>query len=291
MQEFPGLLFPVFLKKIEHENRERSLLAIVATAREEAVALAVSELRSNSTAELHSVFVAEKFRKKGIATHLLQQIDKVHKEHPIQYIDVSWADAIQETTAFENLIRKSHWLPPQRTIVNVKLHVDSALKATWKDELPGTNDNTGILDWAEVTEREKEEIRLLEKEEGFPKYLTPFQLPGIVDKKISKVLRVEGKIAGWCIFHTIKNDTAQCSSLYIRQGYRNKLRSMKLLADSFIDAQKKNIRYINYQISYQDKSLEKFLDTLTADKAVVRKYHTLASRKYYTAQPDEVLSS
>ena len=122
----------------------------------------------------------------------------------------------------------------------------------------------------------------MQKCKGFPVHLTPFQMSENLNSKISKALRVKGKIAGWCILHNIGQDTAQCSALYIKDEYRGKNTSMKLIASSAIDTQNKNIKYVIYQAKYRDRNLIEYLSKLTENDAVAMKYHTLVSRKYYT---------
>ena len=287
--QFSGLLFPMFLKKIQNKNLNGKLLPLVALYQEKPVALTVTELRTDKTAELHSVFVSEEFRKKGIASEMLNLNDKLLKNNKIQYIDVFWVDALQQAEVFEKLLKKGNWLPQQRTALNIKLNINNALKAQWVADVLNTDENnTEIIDWADITDNDKQEIILIQKQDGFHAYLTPFQMPEILDSKISKALRINGKIAGWCIMHKIKPDTTQCSALFIKAECRSKYLNMKLLASSGIEMQNKNISFCIYQLQYQDRYLIKYLNNLFAENnTVVRRYHTLSSRKYYAESLDK----
>ncbi len=281
--QFPALLFPLFLKKIQNEALAGKLIPLIALYKEKPVALTVTELRSDKTAELHSVFVSEEFRKKGIASEMLNLNDKLLKNNKIQYIDVSWLDAIHYVKVFEKLLEKGNWLKKQKKSLNVKLNVKKAVQAKWiSDTLNMVDNKTEIIDWADITEADIDEIQLIEQQDGFPLYLTAFQLSEILDTRISKLMRINGKIAGWCIMHTIKPDTAQCSALYVKDEFRGKFESMKLIASSAQATHSKDIDYVIYQVHYQNQNLIHYLNSLIVTGAAEKNYHTLASRKYYT---------
>jgi len=213
--------------------------------------------------------------------------DKLLRKNNIKNIDVTWVDALQQVKAFEKLIKKANWRPPQTTALNIKLDMENAMKAKWISKILKSEDcQKEIIDWADITETEKEDIRFMLKQNGFPVHLTPFQMPDTCDSKISKALRVDGKIAGWCIIHNAEPDTVQCSTIYVIEEYRNSIRTMNLIAQTGKDTFNKNIKYAIYQTSYKDRSLIKYLSMLTHEKGVAMKYHSLISRKYYTEPQD-----
>lgn len=277
ISNFPNLLFPICLRKFQIEKHSRNLIAFLGKSGEKPVALIVSEVKADKTAELNSVFVSEGFRKKGIGSMLLKQNNKLLVSNGIQYIDVSWPEIISEAKSFKQLLLKNNWLPIQKSILNVKVDVEDALKSKWVKNEPDIKADIKIFDWAKVDEQE---VKLIMKEKKVPKYLTPLQFPRLLNTKISKFLYINGQIAGWCIFHNVKPDTVQGSALFIAKELRNKFVSIKLLVDCLTEAHKNNIRFIIYQSNYQNHSLIRYLSILTPPTAVVKKYCTLSSRKH-----------
>lgn len=283
-EKYPHLLYSLFRKKLQNEKKERNLFGVIAFIDGRPVALSVTEIKPNHSAELLSLFVSEEFRKQGIAGRLLQENEQLLEKNRVRYIDASWVDALQEAPAIETLIKSKGWLPLQRTLLNMKINVDTAISTK---RFPGVMDHeyeTEVIDWTEISELDKEKMHLMEQENGFPAYLSPFQLPELLDTKISKIIRVKGETAGWCIFHHIKGDTAQCSALYISKIHRNKNRSLELITRCFLEAQKRGIHYIICQVNYQDNRLIRYVNSLADESAIVRKYHTLASRKNLLSQ-------
>lgn len=282
-QQFTNLLHPLFLKKFNHQIKQNNFVAVLASVNDDPVALTITELKSNHTAELHSVMVKKEFQNMGIASQMLMANDQFLKKKKIQHIDVAWYNALKHSKEFGMLLKKLDWLPPQRRSLNIKININNAEKAYWVYHALNTFEkDTEIVDWADINNQDKQELISIQNTPGFPTYLTPFQVTGIVDSKVSKLLRVKGKAVGWIIFHKIKSDTLQCSALFVSKRYRSKERTLRLIANSVLDMNKTNILYCTYQTIYADKLVSRFLSRLfSKNDAIVMRYHTLASRKYY----------
>ncbi|RLD48643.1 MAG: TIGR03032 family protein [Bacteroidetes bacterium] len=277
--QFSDLIFEPFLKKIQ-KGIHGKLIPIIALYKNIPVALAITEIRPDKTAELHSVFTKEEFRKKGLAENLLKQTDKILIRNNIKYTDVVYSDMYENYKITENLIKKIGFLQPKRTVQNIKLNIDNVMKADWIKDFVKEEQDIKIFDFSELSETDKEELSALEKQNKFPLHLRPFQMPDYINPKISKIAKYKNKIAGWCILHNVNKETLQCSALFVFNEHRDKLISKKLMAKAFSDM--KNIKFTTYQIEYKDKFVLNFLNNLFAENnAIENTFHTIASRKYY----------
>ncbi len=278
--QFSDLIFEPFLKKIQKGVIRGKLIPIIALYKENPVALAITEIRSDKTAELLSIFTKKKFRKKGLAENLLKQTDKILIRNKIKYTDVVYSDIYENYEITENLIKKVGFLQPKRTVQNIKLNIENVMKGGWIKDFIKEEADIKIFNFSELSEKDKEELSVLEKQNKFPLHLRPFQMPDYINSGISKVAKYKNKIVGWCILHNVNKETLQCSALFVFDEYRDKLISKKLMARAFSDM--KNIRFTIYQVEYNDKFVLNFLNNLFAENnAIENTFYTIASRKYY----------
>ena len=282
--KFPGLLFPIFLKIIEKKPISGKLITIVALHSEKPVALIVTELKPDNTAELYSLVVLKEFQKRGIASELLEINENLLSSNEVKYIDVRWAEAYQHAKVFEKLINGAQWLPKQETILNYKVKINSKTAAKIQ-QLNKTNDeNTKFVDWKDITAEDKQQINKIINRKGFPPYLTPFQMPETIDLDISQAIRINGEVVGWGTIHKISADTVQSFSSYVKDEYRKNGLALKLyirLGEKLLD---KNIDFCIFQIPYNDKTYSKYIryiDILLSD-FIVRRYKSFISRKNLT---------
>ncbi len=281
--QFSDLIFEPFLKKIQKGVIRGKLIPIVALYKENPVALAITEIRPDKTAELHSVFTKKEFRKKGLAENLLKQTDKILIRNKIKYTDVVYSDIYENYEITEKLIKRVGFLQPKRTVQNIKLNIENVMKGGWIKDFIKEEPDIKIINFSELSEKEKEELSVLEKQNKFPLHLRPFQMPDYINVKISKIARYKNKIVGWCILHNVNKETLQCSALFVFDAYRDKLISKRLMARAFSDM--KHIKYTIYQIEYKDKFVMNFLNNLFAENnAIENTFHTIASRKYYESK-------
>ncbi len=280
LSQFEQLIFLPFIKKLRRNILRGTLICVVAYSDKSPLAVAVAEIRPNKTAELHSVFVTENFRNKGVAGKLLNIIDKVLIQNNIKYTDVVYSDTYKRTVITEKLLLKNGYLQPKRTVQNIVLNIENVLKGEWIKEFVKKENDIQIINFSELSEEDKKEILTSEKQKKFPAYLRPFQMPELINPGISKIAKYKNKIAGWCILHNVNKETLQCSALFVFDEYKEKLISKKLMAKSFSDM--KNIKYTTYQLQYDDKFIVNYLNNLFAENNAIKKtFYTIATRKYY----------
>ncbi|MCF6185442.1 MAG: GNAT family N-acetyltransferase [Bacteroidales bacterium] len=280
LNRFQHLIFPPLVKKLKKNIIKGTLIPFVAYFDKSLAAMAVAEIRPDKTAELHSVFVTENFRNKGLAGELLNIIDKVLIQNSIKYVDVVYSDTYEGIDITEKLLLKNGYLQPKRTVQNIILNIENVLKAEWIKNSVKNEENIQIINFSELSQEDKKEILISEKQKKFPAYLRPFQMPEFINPKISKFAKYNNKIAGWCILHNVNSETLQCSALFVFDEYKEKFISKKLMAKAFSDM--KNIKYTTYQLQNDDKFIVNYLNSLFAENNAIKKtFYTIAARKYY----------
>lgn len=282
LEQFKNLIYPLFHKKVHAEVIKGELISIVALLNDKPTGLVISELKPDNSAELHSIGVLNEFQKQGIAHELLKKNDELLIKRKIQYIDATWSNIISCSETLIKLLKKANWLQPEPTVINIKLDVKKAFEAKWTDKTNSETDSIiDTINFGSISGKQKRDIVQLINTGLVPPHLSPFQLPEIIDNNISKALVFKHEVVGWCIVHKLKPDTVQGSSIFIKKEFRNTNTLKSLIYNVFKEVHKQNIPFFIYQTSYRNQKLSRFLNGLTMPNAIVRKYVTLASRKYY----------
>ncbi len=281
--KYKNLVFPFFMKKLEKSIIKGSMSAITCWYHSIPVGMLIIEVKANRIAELHSIVVGKKFQNKGIAENMLKLLDKIMRQFKFNYIDIVYFNNLNSRKTLEKLLQKDNWQKPMPTTMNIKIESKSAWEMDWLQKAYNhKDDEITIFDWKDLTKNDITEIKNILENGKCPRYLTPFQIQEQLNLKISKGVRINGKIAGWCIIHNISQDTAQCSALYVEPQYRRKNIDKILIAYTTKTGLDENIKFANFQVQYSDKLTTRYLKSLFSKSEVLQNInYDIASRKYF----------
>ncbi|CAN2039728.1 N-acetyltransferase domain-containing protein [Candidatus Magnetomoraceae bacterium gMMP-15] len=278
---FDHLLFKAFAKRAELQAPKEPLFAVIAMFNGQVIGMALAEMfKEDIPAEIVSLFVSPGQRKKGIATQLVANLEKVVKKAGCPKIDLVWNEDYPSADAVERIIQKLGWLPPQKTMLIHKISVAELVKADWVQRNYKLPKDYSIFLWKELTEKEREEItESQQQKEWFPPYLTPFQMEDQIEWRASFGLRNGNKVVGWVIGFRNSSDTVQISCFFVCEEERRKKWTLALLANFFNSLNELDIPYVHYQADYKNKYNVKLFRNLIKS-AILSESITLASRKY-----------
>ena len=134
--------------------------------------------------------------------------------------------------AFERVLAKAGWNPPETRMLVVKSTIPLIQKAPWMKltELP---DKMQIIAWNEVTEAERAALRhSRETETWIPDDLVPFDHEGNFEPRTSVALRHENRIVGWVINHQMSPKLIRFTCSFMRPDFQRLGRIVWLYADS-----------------------------------------------------------
>lgn len=179
-------------------------------------------------ARLHSLFVLEKFRNKGIGTALLQKVEEVARGRLCQAIHANFTKPSgSPEKRVERLFEKTGWEPPQRAGFIYKLHSREMLEEKWMNLPPSPLFQIGR--WAEAT---GDELDRLKAKTGvcYDVWHSPFDRS--FDTACSLCLKCEGDIVGWVVTEKISAETVLFHTLYVFEGHRGSGKALALLSES-----------------------------------------------------------
>lgn len=278
---FQQFLIPFLKKKIQAKQIAGKLLILINKIENQPKAVLVMELQHNKNSEIHSVFVDEEYRLKGIGSIMMNKAEIFLKQNNFKNIDIVFFDTWQNKDFLIKYFKRNNWIESQKTVQNFRIDNKKAIKLNWVQNSVKIQDEIVYKSWGEVTEKQRLNLKMkISETKEFPQYLTPFQVIERIELDASQVAIKDDKIIAWSIIHRLSDKIVQCTALYVFPGNRNDNITRRLLARNiFINVQKAYDLTI-FQVQYKNDKVRRYLNILfTQNNSINKQYITLASRK------------
>ncbi|WP_414754408.1 TIGR03032 family protein [Anabaena sp. CCY 9910] len=115
LADYDAFTFPSLQQRWQTQPQRGELVGISASVAGEMVAFAIAEMLPEATAELISLFVAPEYRQQGIATKLLQYLEKALVAEGCHQLKVIYQPTALTKMALKPLLQKLGWHSPQIT--------------------------------------------------------------------------------------------------------------------------------------------------------------------------------
>ncbi len=163
---FAPLTFPALRGRLGAGEPDRNLLAVGAALPGEPVGLALAEIApGGASVQLLSLFVAAPYRRRGLGTALLAELEATLAQRGCIRMSAAYRDALPGLTALEGVLRKRCWTPPQPDL-HLFTFDRRLLGASWIQQgtLPG---DFILFAWNELTPQERAELKARQGTDGW----------------------------------------------------------------------------------------------------------------------------
>jgi ribosomal protein S18 acetylase RimI-like enzyme len=186
------------------------------------------ELDGPRGAWLSRIIVDPSYRRQGVATLLLTELEERLRERRATALSVHYPVDAPYRYALEGLLAAHQWEPSHPLFRIVRIPCARIVGARWLREAERWS-RREVFPWSELSAAERLEVELLagESADGF---LSPFQSERTIDPVVSHGARSDGKVVGWVITHRVAEDIVRFSVLYLRPHVRGRILAMAMLA-------------------------------------------------------------
>jgi GNAT superfamily N-acetyltransferase len=254
---YAHLTFPYFRPWLD--QRDDNLVAIGARLIGEPIGLLLARVGDAQAGEIHSVYVAEAHRRRGIAARLLAEAEcELFRRGAVGSV-LTYMDGGPSTPALEGLLDKLGWGPPTPRMLVCRSDFETITKAPWmaKREFPAEFE---VFQWSDLTASDREDILDRQRRcEWFPELLTPFWKEDQIEPVSSLGLRYRGEIVGWCISHRVDRETIRFARLFVRKDLQSTARAVALLAQSIYRHQNTEVQKAIYDVAAQNETMLRFV--------------------------------
>lgn len=217
-EPYRHLTFPSLSSVVEKLWGEERLHLVGVAFSGTPVGLAVLEYdEGKQVGYMHSLFIAKKHRRRGLATQLLNRIRYFCKEYKIRLIRfVYYAQNTVPSPARSWLIRQGGNKHEIETLI---FHIDHRIsQAPWIREraVPA---GLQLLPWKHIEDSELEKLHSDERY-TYPSFLSPFKSFAPMELTNSFGLLSASGIEGWSISYRIRKDTILYDALYVVPEYQ-----------------------------------------------------------------------
>jgi GNAT superfamily N-acetyltransferase len=235
--KYEKLTFPAFRYVLRSIDSQKSFIAIAASYLEQPVGLALAEIW-HSSAKIHSLFVEPPHRGAGIGTALLTRLEEELYQRECTKTELVYMTGKPTTPAWERLLQKCKWAPPQPRMLVCKGQIETVIEAPWMKKYSRLPSSYRIFPWLEITQEERQAIQQQQEAQPWiPENLIPFKCEENLEPLNSLGLRYQGQVVGWVINHRISPDTIRYTSAFVRED----LQKMGRVISLFYEAGKRQV--------------------------------------------------
>lgn len=207
-------------------------IAIAAIENDEPVGLLLATAtKTFYVAEIHSLYIDEKFRHQQIATNLMIYLEQELIKSSCIMITLLYPSDLPNTSIFKSLLKKLQWNDPIPHIDRY-LFEGKIFQPSWLFKNYRYPEDITIFPWKDLNATERKELLRQETQSRFPQEVSPFLDEARIEPLNSLGMKRNGEIIGWMITHRHDPLTICYSSLYIESEYLFTSLSTRLLIEA-----------------------------------------------------------
>ncbi len=228
---YKHLTYPWLQERLDQLSPQNMTnIAIGVAFQEQPVGLVLAEYPTNQNqANILSLMVAQKHRKRGLGTALLMQIEEILKEYGCQQLDFLY-NLNLTTPILERLLKQQNWTPAYFYSLQCITNRETIKQAPFLHRYALPKKFT-IFPWIELTAQERTKIEQRENGLNYPDELYPFKEDRI--EALSSVgLRYGEEVVGWSVVQRVMQNCVIYKSLFVKPEFRSTALGVHLLAAS-----------------------------------------------------------
>lgn len=211
----------------------------------------VSVIEFIGHSELEEFTLAPEWRKKGLGTRFLKEIQRELTQNGIASLIIKFESRSSSAPALNTILDKEGYFPQK--ILNQRYHFDShGFNPQWlygSYALPKGHER---FPWHEITPREEYRLRERIGSWDLPDEISPYDAPPIpIEHSCSFGLRTEEGVMGWSVLHRVSQDTLRYSAFYVDPKLRFGLCAMNLLTASMFAHKRSVIPFAYFEINVE----------------------------------------
>jgi GNAT superfamily N-acetyltransferase len=231
------------------------------------LAIASCSLATQS-GEIEHLLVAEPYRRKGVATELLNAMQQELAARGCAIMLLSYSDSAINREELEHILALNKWHPPELMLRRYYYNI-CEFAASWLDKPRRLPPGITLHPWNEIKGIEKHYIEGQVVQGACPYDVYPYS-KGDPEPLNSIFLRDDNRIVAWLATHRETSDTIIYSALYVHVNYRSQGLSLLLLGEG-IKRQKGSdvpIACFDLNSSQVSKIWQQFIDEGLAPHAI-----------------------
>jgi GNAT superfamily N-acetyltransferase len=192
--------------------------------------------RATRDPELLSLLVSQEWRNHGIATRLVEAIERAVRACGFERLGAVWMTGKPGIPAVERVLQKRGWTAPATRTVTLRFSPEEATRTPWFRRVKLPTDRFQIVAWSEVTSEERALVRSShETRPWIARGLEPWRHDSYGYDPISSVaMRFDGTVVGWVINHRISPTTVRFTCSFMRKDLSRRGRIMPLYTESLL---------------------------------------------------------
>lgn len=202
------------------------------------------------SSEIEALAVLPAFRRRGIASQMVRIFEDRARDLESIVGIVLYEDRHPDLADIQSILKSRGWKKPQLQIQRYHFQVHEFHPPWFEREYPLSSDFE-IFPWKNLTDQERSRIDYQLRGGTFDADVHPFSETTYTTEYLNSLgMRHKGELIGWMVTHRLQPDTIRYSCFYIRDDYRHRGFSLRLLIDAIRLQQKSDVPNSTFELRF-----------------------------------------
>lgn len=228
---YKHLTYPWFQERLDQLSTSNiTNIAIGVEFQGKPVGLVLAEYQKNQNqANILSLVVDPQYRRQGLGTALLIQIEELLRKFCCQQLNLIYKLHLM-TSILENMLKQQNWTPGSFYSLQCLTNRETMKQAPFLHRYTIPQKFT-IFPWVELTAKERTKIEQRDNKLNYPDELSPFR-EGKIEAISSLGVRYQEEVIAWSIFYRMLPNCVVYKSLFVKPEFRSSSLGASLIAAS-----------------------------------------------------------
>ncbi len=226
---FAGFTFPSYRRMVAEPKLHPAAICVGMASDRRPAGLALLEWETRETAALVSIWIQPDWRRQGLGARLLGKAEEIAARRGIVEMSSVHMTTLPALDAFEALLRRREWDPPQLRMYALKSNLSLIYQSPWMTKPPVLEPEYTLTPWADTTE---DEVLEAGSKATYHPLIWPPNLSNDYDRHSSLAVRRSGELVGWIINHPVNTRMLRFTCSYLRDDLQGRGRMAAVMAAS-----------------------------------------------------------
>lgn len=180
--------------------------------------------------EIEHIFVAEPFRRRKIASSLLDALELLLRKLDCSVMELTYPEDTPNRVILEQGLHLRGWRPSYLLLTRYSYNIYE-FDTPWLHKTRSLPSDITLHGWSALTSTERRRLNVQVSQGAYPYSVYPYGKGGEPEPTNSIFLRKEDRLVGWLATHLVAPNTILYSGLYVHLDYRGKGYSLLLLSE------------------------------------------------------------
>jgi len=259
LEHFSALSFPNLRTRIINNRIKNPLYAVMAKREDEIIALALGSRERKSTSDILTLLVKPDYRRQGIGTKVIQQMNKLQAQQGHQQCRIFYFNDWEDNRFIDYLSKKQFWTNPKTSLYRFEHHYERNKHQILPSGLK-LDESYQFKRWSNLSVQERNEhFQHYDNRHDIKKMFLISNYTQRMIPELTHVLFKTGETIGWCIGLKSSQNSVEHTLFLLPEHRSSPLIPIALISRNWIAQMKSQYKKAVWLIDANNGSMLRFM--------------------------------